>query len=162
MHFRFPDNADQGFFDNSSKVTTTGSLPINSEIKPYFRRSSALNGFQYFAPLLWRPLSGVEPNGLFADPSLNDFIETVKGAAANEQYICGIKLYEISMGSCLLEAARLPPFLRESSTAPAVRLPADITGNGGISVFLAILSISSTYTMLLGPFLCHNPPLESA
>src|SRR5690606_4821171 len=101
-----------------------------------FNQIGGLNLGQDISYLGLSPLAhfGAEAHGLFADAVLNDFVDAVKGAAANKEDIGGIDLDELLMRMLAAALGRYaghrPLENLEKSLLHA--FPGNISGDGGI------------------------------
>ena len=84
---------------SADSVTMTGSRPMNSGISPNFRRSSGISRSRILARSV--ALIGAvrpEPDRAPADPLLDDLLEAVERAAADEQHVRRVDLDEVLVG----------------------------------------------------------------
>ena len=84
---------------SADSVTMTGSRPTNSGISPNFSRSSGISCSRILprSAVRHRRL-GAEPDRPPPDPLLDDLLEAVERAAADEQHVRRVDLDEVLVG----------------------------------------------------------------
>ena len=84
---------------SADSVTMTGSRPMNSGISPNFRRSSGISRSRIWArSALTIAAVGPEADRPPPDPLLDDLLEAVERAAADEQHVRRVDLDEVLVG----------------------------------------------------------------
>ena len=77
----------------------TGSRPMNSGISPNLSRSSGISFSMIFARSAFEICAlGPEPDRPLAHPLLDDLLQPVERAAADEQHVGGVDLDEVLVG----------------------------------------------------------------